>query len=124
MAMKKTVALVLVAVMVVAAMGEVHATFLQRAHEAAATSGDRPTAVARNSTGHEEKFWGSCTMCMAYLEAGYVAGCDVGGFVSKICGPWAKECDMAFKIMCGICKHTDCHGKGVDRSSCEQLHMC
>ena len=43
-------------------------------------------------------------ICQDYLQAGYLAGCDAGRFVSDICGPYKAECKAAFDILCGMCK--------------------
>src|SRR3989338_5718106 len=72
----------------------------------------------------DAKFWGECEMCLLYLKAGYVAGCDFGGGVSDICGPYTDACDMAFKLVCSLCDAEHCSSSCLQRYSCGKMHMC
>lgn len=65
-----------------------------------------------------------CDICQDYLQAGYLAGCDAGRFVSDICGPYKAECKAAFDILCGMCKREDCDSGCEHKYACSRLGMC
>ena len=66
----------------------------------------------------------ACDACQDYLEAGYLAGCDAGKFVSDICGPYKSECAAAFKILCDACKVETCDTACEHKYACSRLHLC